>query len=155
VVGKVLPVETQIGQLRHFLPLVENVIRQTKERVVKGNSHMEDKVLSLFEPHTEIPRKGKAHKPNEFGRLVRIDEVENGIVSGYQVLVGNPADTTSRAQRTASSCLQRWSCLTLDSHIYSRTYADDFHDYSLVVFLLHNLMSRYLSGRVNVAAGRS
>ena len=40
-------------------------------------------------------RKGKAHKPNEFGRLVRIDEVENGIVSAYQVLPGNPADTTA------------------------------------------------------------
>ena len=95
VVGTVLGVATQIGQLRHFLPLVENVIRQTKERVVKGNSHVEDKVLSLFEPHTEVIRKGKAHKPNEFGRLVRIDEVENGIVSGYQVLVGNPDDSTS------------------------------------------------------------
>ena len=95
VVGTVLGVATQIGQLRHFLPLVENVIRQTKERVVKGNSHVEDKVLSLFEPHTEVIRKGKAHKPNEFGRLVRIDEVENGIVSGYQVLTGNPADTTA------------------------------------------------------------
>jgi IS5 family transposase len=93
VVGKVLRVETQIGQLRHFLPLVENVIRQTKERVVEGNSQVEEKVLSLFEPHTEVIRKGKAHKPNEFGRLVRIDEVENGIVSGYQVLTGNPADT--------------------------------------------------------------
>jgi IS5 family transposase len=95
VVGTVLGVATQIGQLRHFLPLVENVIRQTQERVVKGNSHVEDKVLSLFEPHTEVIRKGKAHKPNEFGRLVRIDEVENGIVSGYQVLVGNPDDSTS------------------------------------------------------------
>jgi transposase, IS5 family len=95
VVGTVLGVATQIGQLRHFLPLVENVIRQTKERVVKGNSHVEDKLLSLFETHTEVIRKGKAHKPNEFGRLVRIDEVENGIVSGYEVLTGNPADTTS------------------------------------------------------------
>jgi IS5 family transposase len=95
VVGTVLGVATQIGQLRHFLPLVENVIRQTKERVVKGNTQVQGKVLSLFEPHTELIRKGKAHKPNEFGRLVRIDEVENGIVSGYQVLTGNPADTTS------------------------------------------------------------
>src|SRR2546422_418721 len=34
-------------------------------------------------------------QPNEFGRLVRIDEVENGIVSAYQVLPGNPADTTA------------------------------------------------------------
>ena len=95
VVGKLLRVETQIGQLRHFLPLVEKVITQTKERVWGGNCHGEDKVLSLFEVHTEVIRKGKAHKPNEFGRLVRIDEVENGIVSGYQVLVGNPDDTTA------------------------------------------------------------
>ena len=95
VVGKLLRVETQIGQLRHFLPLVEKVIRQTKERVWDGNCHVEGKVLSLFEPHTEVIRKGKTHKPNEFGRLVRIDEVENGIVSGYQVFVGNPDDTTA------------------------------------------------------------
>src|SRR5664280_421938 len=60
-----------------------------------GNCHVEGKVLSLFESHTEVIRKGKAHKPNEFGRLVRLDEVENGIVSGYQVLAGNPDDTTA------------------------------------------------------------
>ena len=95
VVGKFLRVEAQIGQLRHFLPLVEKVMTQTKERVWGGNCHVEDKVLSLFEPHTEVIRKGKAHKPNEFGRLMRIDEVENGIVSGYQVLPGNPDDTTA------------------------------------------------------------
>ena len=95
VVGKGLRVGAEIGQLRHFLPLVEQVITQTKQRVLGGDSNAEGKVLSLFEPHTEVIRKGKAHKPNEFGRLVRIDEVENGIVSGYQVLAGNPADSTS------------------------------------------------------------
>jgi len=95
VVGKRLRVEAQIGQLRHFLPLVEKVIHQTKKRVLGGDSNVEGKVLSLFEVHTEVIRKGKAHKPNEFGRLVRIDEVENGIVSGYQVLAGNPEDSTS------------------------------------------------------------
>jgi IS5 family transposase len=95
VVSKVRQVEMQIGQLRHFLPLVEQVITQAKKRVLGGDNHVPGKVLSLFEPHTVVIRKGKAHKPNEFGRLVRIDEVENGIVSGYQVLVGNPDDSTS------------------------------------------------------------
>jgi len=95
VVGKRLRVEVQIGQLRHFLPLVEQVITQTKKRVLGGDNNVDGKLLSLFEVHTEVIRKGKAHKPNEFGRLVRIDEVENGIVSGYQVLTGNPADTTA------------------------------------------------------------
>jgi len=95
VTGSLLKVEVQANQLRHFLPLVEKVIAQTKERVWGGNRHVVGKVLSLFEPHTQVIRKGKAHKPNEFGRLVRVDEVEHGIVSGYEVLEGNAADTNS------------------------------------------------------------
>lgn len=93
--GSLLSVEIQVGQIKHFLPLVEKVIHQARERVFEGNQHVVGKVLSLFEPHTEVIRKGKAHKPNEFGRLVRIEEVENGIVSGYEVLEGNPPDTDS------------------------------------------------------------
>ncbi|HEX8812338.1 MAG TPA: ISNCY family transposase [Terracidiphilus sp.] len=95
VIGSLLKVEAQASQLRHFLPLVEKVIAQTKERVWEGNRHVVGKVLSLFESHTQVIRKGKAHKPNEFGRLVRIDEVEHGIVSGYEILEGNAADTNS------------------------------------------------------------
>jgi transposase, IS5 family len=95
VVGNLLRVEIQAARLRHFLPLIEKVIAQTQERVWGGNTHVRDKVLSLFEPHTQVIRKGKAHKPNEFGRLVRLDEAENGIVSGYQVLEGNPDDSRS------------------------------------------------------------
>ena len=94
VVGSKLAVFTQMAQLEHFLPLAQKVICQTKERVVLGQEAAE-KVLSLFEPHTQVIRKGKAHKPNEFGRLVRLDEVENGIVSGYEVVPGNQADTES------------------------------------------------------------
>lgn len=95
VVGSLVRVEIQAARLGRFVPLVEKVMAQTTERVWRGNTHVPDKVLSLFEPHTQVIRKGKAHKPNEFGRLVRIDEVENGIVSGYQVLEGNPDDSRS------------------------------------------------------------
>lgn len=77
---------------RHYLPLVERVIAQTQARVFEAQNHHPEKVLSLFEPHSVVIRKGKPHKPNEFGRLVRIDEVENGIVSGYEVSAGNRAD---------------------------------------------------------------
>jgi IS5 family transposase len=92
VTGKALRVIVAEGQLRHFLPLVKRVVAQTKARVFGGNTHLDGKVLSLFEEHTQVIRKGKAHKPTEFGRLVRIDEVENGIVSNYAVAGGNPND---------------------------------------------------------------
>ena len=87
--GRLVRAETQ---LHHYLPLVERVIAQTQARVFEANKHYPDKVLSLFEAHTVVIRKGKPHKPNEFGRLVRVDEVESGIISGYEVAVGNPAD---------------------------------------------------------------
>jgi len=93
VVGDPLQVQAQTAQFRQFLPLVEKVAVQTRERLWQGNTHVGGKVLSLFEAHTQIIRKGKPDKPTEFGRLVRIDEVENGTVSGYQVQEGNPADT--------------------------------------------------------------
>jgi IS5 family transposase len=85
----------RVERVQHYLPLVERAIDQTVERVFAGNRHVVGKVLSLFEPHTQVICKGKAHKPAEFGRLVRIDEVERGIVSALTVLEGNPADTTS------------------------------------------------------------
>lgn len=71
---------------------VERVIRQTRARVCRGITDWPGKLLSLFVPRTAVIRKGKAHKPNEFGRLIDIVEVENGIVSDYQVLDGNPDD---------------------------------------------------------------
>jgi IS5 family transposase len=95
IVGSTTSVLAQVALLRHYIPLVEKGIAQTHERVFLGNPYGAGKVLSLFEPHTQAIRKGKAHKPTEFGRLVRLDEVENGIVSRYEVLMGNPADTNA------------------------------------------------------------
>ena len=92
VPGSFVRVLLNEAHLRHFTPLVKRVLDQTKARVFGGDRHVEGKVLSLFEEHTQVIRKGKAHKPTEFGRLVRIDEVENGIVSAYEVQDGNPAD---------------------------------------------------------------
>jgi hypothetical protein len=47
-----------------------------------------------FEPHTELIRKGKASKPTELGKLVRIQEAENQIVTHFEVLAEHPADST-------------------------------------------------------------
>lgn len=80
------------AQLRHFLPLTQKVIAQAQVRIFEGQTHHPEKILSLFEEHTVVIRKGKAHKPNEFGRLVRIDEVENGVVSHYHIAGHNMAD---------------------------------------------------------------
>ncbi len=77
--------------LDHYVPLVEQVITQTTRRVLQGEQvPASEKVVSLFEPHTAIIRKGKPGKPTEFGRVVWLDEVDGGIISRYEVLDGNP-----------------------------------------------------------------
>ncbi len=55
---------------------------------------MPDKVLSVFEPHTEAIRKGKIAKPTEFGKLVTIQEAEHQIVTAFEVHAERPPDVT-------------------------------------------------------------
>lgn len=72
-------------QLRETTGLVRRVLTQTRARVLSGNTHYPDKRLSLFEPHTEAIRKGKAVKPTEFGKLVKIQEAEAQFITDYEV----------------------------------------------------------------------
>jgi IS5 family transposase len=81
-------------QLDEMIPRVQQVMRQTRERVMRGNTKAENKIFSVFEPDTEIIRKGKAGKPNEFGKLVKIQEAENQIVIHYEVFNPRPSDSS-------------------------------------------------------------
>ena len=80
-------------ELEAMMPLVRQVMRQTRERIFRGNTRAEDKLFSVFEPSTEIIRKGKAGKPNEFGKMVKLQEAENQIVIDYEVYDRRPSDT--------------------------------------------------------------
>lgn len=81
-------------QLRTFIPRLQAVIGQTKRRVFKGEQvPASEKLVSIFEPESAVICKGKPRKPVEYGRMVWLSEVEGGIVSDYEVLRGNPADS--------------------------------------------------------------
>jgi transposase, IS5 family len=74
-------------QVQQFLPLVRRVITQTRTRVLEGKQvASEEKVLSLFEPHTRVIPRHKGGADVEFGRLVTLDEVEGGIITRFEVL---------------------------------------------------------------------
>jgi IS5 family transposase len=81
-------------QLDAMIPRVQQVIQQTRARVLGGNTHAAGKLFSVFETHTEVIRKGKTDKPNEFGKLVKIQEAENQIITHYEVYDQRPADST-------------------------------------------------------------
>lgn len=71
--------------LERMIPLVKQVMRQTRERVLQGNTRAQGKLVSLFEPQTEVIRKGKAAKPTEFGKLIKVQEAEGQIITHYEV----------------------------------------------------------------------
>ena len=79
-------------QAEETIALVRRVMAQTKARVCGGEQHYPNKVLSIFEPDTEAIRKGKANKPTEFGKLVKIQEAENQIIVDYEIYDERPAD---------------------------------------------------------------
>ena len=76
-----------LTQVQGVLPLVQRVITQTRMRVLEGKKVASDqKVLSLFEPHTRAIPRHKGGALVEFGRQVVLDEVEGGIVTRYKIL---------------------------------------------------------------------
>src|SRR5438105_367996 len=81
-------------RLRQMQPLVIRILAQTRARLLGGDTHVPDKVLSVFEPHTEAIRKGKIAKPTEFGKLVTIQDSEHQIITAYEVHATRPADMT-------------------------------------------------------------
>lgn len=80
------------AQLNRMVPLVRQVMQQTRARIFHGNTHVEGKILSVFEPSTEVIRKGKAGKPNEFGKMIKLQEAENQIIVDYEVYARRPND---------------------------------------------------------------
>jgi len=81
-----------VHEIRQTVDIVRRVIRQTRARVFTGDTHYPGKVLSIFEPHTEAIRKGKAVKPTEFGKLVKIQEAEGQFITDYEVCATRVAD---------------------------------------------------------------
>jgi IS5 family transposase len=102
---------------------VRRVVRQTKARIFGGETQFPNKVVSLFEPHTEIIRKGKAGRPNEFGKLVELQEAENQIVTHYEMFDKRPSDQhllipAVEAHRQKFGRVPRWAAA--DAGFYSR-----------------------------------
>lgn len=73
--------------------LADQVITQTQRRVLQGETvPAAEKILSIFEPHTDLIVRGKARTPAEFGHKIFLAESGAGLITDYQILAGNPAD---------------------------------------------------------------
>ena len=95
--GKDLVAEMAVPELRkeidHYCELGERVIDQARRRVLEGEQVPNaEKIFSIFEPHTDLIKRGKVLTPVEFGHKVFLAESAQGLITQYEVLQGNPND---------------------------------------------------------------
>ena len=80
-------------QVAHYCGLGSRVIDQARRRVLHGEQVPNaEKIYSIFEPHTDLIKRGKVRAPIEFGHKVFLAESAQGLITQYEVLKGNPAD---------------------------------------------------------------
>src|SRR6202049_1555441 len=80
-------------EIAHYCGLGARVIDQARRRVLDGEQvPTAEKIYSIFEPHTDLIKRGKLKTPVEFGHKVFLAESAKGLITQYEVLKGNPCD---------------------------------------------------------------
>lgn len=82
-----------LKELVHYRRLGGHVLDQAQRRIIdKESVPNEEKIFSLFEPHTELLKRGKAGKPIEFGHMIQIQQVEGKFITDYDVFDTKPVE---------------------------------------------------------------
>src|ERR1700726_4313120 len=88
-----LTIDALRDEIAHYCGLGERVIDQARRRVLDGEQVPNvEKIYSIFEPHTDLIKRGKVRTPVEFGHKVFLAESAKGLITQYEVLKGNPSD---------------------------------------------------------------
>src|SRR6267142_2479218 len=116
-------------EIEHFCSLGARVIDQSRRRVLNGEQvPTADKLYSIFEPHTDLIKRGKVQTPIEFGHKVFLAESARGLITQYEVLDGNPVD-------------EQHVIASLKSHKQAFGHAPDLYGGDRGFFSEHNVAS--------------
>lgn len=80
-------------QLDHFLTLSAVAIDQCERRILNEEKvPASEKIVSIFEEHTDIIKRGKTQCPTEFGHKILVASGKSGIITQCKCFRGNPCD---------------------------------------------------------------
>ena len=80
-------------EIEHYCDLGTRVVNQARRRILDKEQLVNaEKIYSIFEPHTDLIKRGKARTPLEFGHKVFLAESAKGLITQFKVLKGNPSD---------------------------------------------------------------
>lgn len=85
--------EFLLQQVLHYRVLGEQVIDQARRRIIDQEQvPNQEKIFSIFEPHTELLKRGKAANPIEFGHMIQIGQVDGKFITEYEVFETKPVE---------------------------------------------------------------
>ena len=106
-----------IAAIEVFIERTQQVCGTARRRVLEGETKVPnaDKLFSIFEPHTQLYRRGKAGQSNQYGRLVLIYEDAAGFISHHFVMPRDVQDQdvaleqTRKLQKRLNNCVEEIS----------------------------------------------
>lgn len=88
-----LALESRVDDIEEVVPLGRQAVDQARRRVLQGERVPNDeKLFSIFEPHTELLKRGKANKDIEFGHMINVCQVESKFITDYEVFENKPVE---------------------------------------------------------------
>ena len=82
-------------ELKRFLPWMKKVVAQSRRWQLEGETvPAAERVFSIFEPHTELIKRGRREKPVELGHAMLLCQTPEKFISDYEVFKRRPADCT-------------------------------------------------------------
>ena len=88
--------------LRTYIAGTQQVRGTARRRVIRGEEvPNEDKLFSIFEPHTQLYKRGKAGEPIQFGRLVLVYEDGVGFITHHYLMPRNAQDGDVVVEQTS------------------------------------------------------
>jgi IS5 family transposase len=88
-----------VAELKAFLPSMKKVVAQARRAQLEGEKlPAAQRVFSIFEPHTELIKRGRREKPVEFGHALLLCQTPEKFITDFEVFAERPADCTLTEQ---------------------------------------------------------
>lgn len=85
--------QAMLAEIEQYLGRCDKARQQCVRRVLQGEKvPAAEKIVSLFEEHTDIICRGKKQSPTEFGHKVLLTTGRSGLITHFAVVRGNPGD---------------------------------------------------------------
>jgi len=84
-----------VAELKSFLPSMKKVVAQARRAQLDGEKvPAAQRVFSIFEPHSELIKRGRREKPVEFGHALLLCQTPEKFITDFEVFAERPADCT-------------------------------------------------------------